>query len=106
MVMSHLANSTTTQTSTMPLKARGFVIDKDSGYPLPGVVIVAVAEPDAGGTLTLGMLISDHAGYVSFDLDSLHELGVTNLRSLKHLWIYPVRDETAKVDLREVDQAE
>jgi hypothetical protein len=48
-------------------KARGFVID-ESGRPAPGVAVLASVELDDGRKLPVGMLASDAAGYVSFDL--------------------------------------
>lgn len=82
--------------STVPDKVRGFIIDKDTGHPLPGVVISAVAEPDKDVHIPLGILVSDVAGYVAFDLKRLQELDVPRL---EHLWLYAAGDETIKIDL-------
>ena len=49
-------------------KLRGYVIDKNSGVPVAGVVVLAIAEFDDGREAPIGMLAADAAGYVSFDL--------------------------------------
>lgn len=59
-------------TSAAPEKAdggklRAFVIQRGSGEPVSGVTVLAKAG-SSGGTATLGVLSSDHAGYVSFDV--------------------------------------
>jgi hypothetical protein len=51
-------------------KARGFVLNKDTGEPLAGVNVVARGEHE-GRTISLGMLTTDDGGYVSFDLTGL-----------------------------------
>lgn len=95
-MLTHISNQ-----SKVPQKARAFIVDKSSGHPLPGVVILAAAElttaePDDNLKIPLGMLVSDAAGYVSFDLKCLGEWGTL---PLKHLWLCAVGDETAKIDL-------
>ena len=49
------------------VKARGFVLARDTGEPVPGVNVVARAKRN-GTTTSLGLLTTDEAGYVSFDL--------------------------------------
>jgi len=82
--------------SSVPEKVRGFIVDKTTGHPLSGVVVEAVIQPikDLDYTISLGLLVSDHAGYVSFDLRSL-----CNIQRLDHLWIRPIGDDSAKIDL-------
>jgi hypothetical protein len=102
----------------IPPKLRGFIVDKDSGHPLPGVAVLAVAElayksadpvdprgssdgRDKGAegftvSLPLGMLASDAAGYVSFDVKS--SLGEHIPPNVKHLWVVAVGDDTIKTD--------
>src|SRR5215216_4767961 len=81
---------------SIPDKVRGFIVDKSSGHPLGGVVVEAIAQPieDSDYTISLGLLVSDHAGYVSFDLRS-----IINMQGLEHLWICPIGDDAAKIDL-------
>jgi hypothetical protein len=50
------------------MKARGFVISRDTGKPAEGVAVVARVRSN-GTASTLDVLTSDEAGYVSFDLD-------------------------------------
>lgn len=49
-------------------KLRGFVLDRASGRPVPGVVVAVRIEPDQKVYTNLGLLVSDSAGYVAFDL--------------------------------------
>lgn len=49
------------------MRARGFVVAADTGSPVEGVGVVAKARGDVAER-TLGLLSSDSAGYVSFDL--------------------------------------
>jgi hypothetical protein len=79
----------------IPPRARGFVIDRESGDPLPGVVVVAVAERDENVAVPVGILVSDSAGYLSFDLTEPHEAGLT----LRRLWLCPFNDSRARVDI-------
>ena len=59
-------------------------------------MVEAIAQPieDLDYTISLGLLVSDHAGYVSFDLRSINKI-----QSLEHLWICPMGDDAAKIDL-------
>jgi hypothetical protein len=90
-----------------PHKLRGFVIDGASGQPLPGVVtVLACARESTLGTPTgiafpsiVGILVSDATGYLSFDLRRFSA-------SIKHLWIYPSKDETAKLDVFDTFKSE
>jgi hypothetical protein len=58
-------------------------------------VVVAVAERDENVAVPVGMLVSDSAGYVSFDLTELHEAGLT----LRRLWLCPSNDTGARIDI-------
>ncbi|WP_043688085.1 carboxypeptidase-like regulatory domain-containing protein [Streptomyces xylophagus] len=49
------------------MKARGFVLHQDTGRPVSGVNVVARARVN-GTENSLGLLTTDEAGYVSFDL--------------------------------------
>jgi hypothetical protein len=80
--------------ATQALKARGFITDQASGLPLAGVPVTAVAELDGGRRVPISLMASDRAGYVSLDLS-----GLGGLDPLVHVWVYPVADEDAKVDL-------
>ena len=82
--------------SPSTLKARGFVLDKKTHRPLAGVAVCATAEMADGPSLLLGMLMSDGAGYVSFDLSHARALVGA---SLKHLWIAVVGVDANRVDL-------
>lgn len=87
--------STNVAQMTIPPRVRGFVIDRESGHPVPGIVVVAVADRDENVAVPVGMLVSDSAGYVSFDLAELHETGQT----LRRLWIYPSNTIASKIDI-------
>jgi GH25 family lysozyme M1 (1,4-beta-N-acetylmuramidase) len=77
----------------LPAKARGFVLDRASGQPLPGVVVVATALADEGvAETTQGLLASDGAGYLAFDFGSLPSVP-------KHLWVQAVGLADSKLDL-------
>ncbi|MEQ1787404.1 MAG: carboxypeptidase-like regulatory domain-containing protein, partial [Acidimicrobiales bacterium] len=52
-------------------KVRGFVVDRTTGRPLPGATVRLEAALDGGAAQTVGLLQSDHAGYVSFSLQGL-----------------------------------
>ena len=52
------------------MKARGFVLNRDTGEPVSGVNVVARAKRN-GTTTSLGLLTTDEAGYVSFDLSGV-----------------------------------
>ena len=52
------------------MKARGFVLNRDTGEPVCGVNVVARAKRN-GTTTSLGLLTTDEAGYVSFDLSGV-----------------------------------
>ncbi|HWP34781.1 MAG TPA: hypothetical protein VNM66_04215 [Thermodesulfobacteriota bacterium] len=75
-------------------KIRGFVLDKATGKPLRGVEVSAVAELDGGRRIPLGLLASDAAGYVSFDLGDLAETP-----AVRTLQVAANGDEAARVDL-------
>ena len=52
------------------MKARGFVLNRDTGEPVSGVNVVARAKRN-GTTTSLGLLTTDEAGYVSFSLSGV-----------------------------------
>jgi hypothetical protein len=55
-------------------KLRGFVVDAKTGLPLPNVPLFFEAEKKDGDQIyrwSLGLLVTDQAGYASFDLGSL-----------------------------------
>lgn len=52
-------------------KVRGFVVDQQTGTPIPNVVLLFEAKStdnNVTNTFPLGMLVTDSAGYASFDL--------------------------------------
>lgn len=54
-------------TEARPSKIRGFVLDKKLGQPLPGVPVALWEEADNNLFRPLAVLLTDRAGYVSFD---------------------------------------
>ena len=84
-------------------KARGFVVDKKTSQPLKGVIVLAVLEYTPSGSsqqgfaIPLGMLASDTAGYVSFDVTN--SIGLAATSQSVHLWVYPLRAEQSKQDV-------
>ncbi|WP_305783253.1 carboxypeptidase-like regulatory domain-containing protein [Symbioplanes lichenis] len=50
------------------MRARGFVLNRDTGEPLAGVNVVVTAGAN-GDSRPVSLLTTDDAGYVSFDLD-------------------------------------
>ena len=76
------------------------VLDRATGRPTAQVPILAIAEvtitPTVGQVvqqIPLGLLVSDGAGYVSFDLK---DLGPTT--AAEHIWLYPYGREENRVD--------
>lgn len=68
------------QASGSAQKVRGFVIDKDSGLPVAGVAVLGTVELEDGRELPVGMLASDAAGYVSFDLrEAIQDVSPTHV---------------------------
>jgi hypothetical protein len=51
-------------------KLRGFVLDRQAERPLRNIVVTLEIEPDDGIIIRLGPLVSDHAGYVAFDVSA------------------------------------
>ncbi|HEX9320177.1 MAG TPA: hypothetical protein VF884_14680, partial [Nitrososphaeraceae archaeon] len=52
-----------------------FVREKESGRPLEGVPVAAIAETNIDNKhIPLGVLASDHVGYLSFDLSHLKDI--------------------------------
>jgi hypothetical protein len=79
---------------TLPRKLRGFVLEHDTARPAAGVVVTVALETAGGEAQRLGVLASDRAGYVSFDLGALagaHAVVV-------HVWVWAVADESYRVD--------
>ena len=72
---------------------RAFVVDAN-GTPLPNVDVIASGETSAGGRIALGILRSDHAGYVSFDAGLLDRAA-----DLTKLRVYPRLSERSGVDI-------
>lgn len=75
-------------------KVRCFVVDRSSGNPLAGVTVSLSAENAAGATVVLGMLTSDQAGYVSFDLANSGPLP-----SAAKLWLTPQSDTASRINI-------
>jgi hypothetical protein len=66
-----MSEATAVVDKTSITKVRGFVICKTTGSPLAGVPVTLWAEVDEGIERPLGLLTSDGAGYVSFDITKL-----------------------------------
>ena len=81
-------------------RLRACVLDRKTGRPLTGIPIMATAETKGGKQIGIGVLASDHAGFVSFDLQSLGAIS----DDVEHVWIYRIGDEANRVDGRAVDQ--
>ncbi len=81
------------ETMSVQPKARGFVVDKESGGPAVGVPVLAVATLDEGVDVLIGLLASDSAGYVSFDFQALRG------RRPKKVTLSALGHENATVDL-------
>jgi hypothetical protein len=77
------------------MKARGFVISRDTGDPAAGVGVVAKGSSN-GVASTLDVLTSDEAGYVSFDLD-----GSADGARSERIWLEVTGDPGVKVTLVE-----
>jgi hypothetical protein len=77
-------------------KLRGFVLDRTTGTPAKDVVVKATSEVDDGIFVNLGLLVSDVAGYVSFDVSQY--LGAFTPRP-KHLWVEAVADPGSRRDV-------
>lgn len=74
-------------------RLRAFVLERGTGKPLPGVPVLAVAQNKAGQRVPLGLLASDHAGYLSFDVRHL-----SRLSDVLHIWLYRLGDEEHRID--------
>jgi hypothetical protein len=68
--------STTRRSSRL----RGFVLDSITGAPLPNIVVALRVQIDKDAWLPLGVLATDQAGYLSFDISSLQNLTGLRLR--------------------------
>lgn len=75
-------------------KIRCFVIGRSSGQPLAGITVSLTAEFDDQHALPIGLLTSDKAGYVSFDLAPLGHFG-----SVARLVLLAIADPSSQVDL-------
>src|SRR4051812_10382573 len=64
------------------MKARGFVVSERGGEPQAGVAVLAVWCQD-GEQRPAGLLVSDDAGYVSFDLADREATGELRLEVLE-----------------------
>jgi hypothetical protein len=104
---------------TVSPKARLFLLDAATARPLRGVCVSLAIEfdvwpngapsqshveaPDDGPNrrrLELGVLRSDHVGYVSFDLRNMAR-GLEKLEKVEvaHVWVEPVRAPDQRVDV-------
>jgi hypothetical protein len=77
----------------MPEKVRCFVIDDTTGLPRGGVAVSLVADGDSGPR-ALGLLVSDRAGYLAFDL-SHTTLAVGETK----LWLSPLGESMGRLDV-------
>jgi Protein of unknown function (DUF4056) len=75
-------------------KVRGFVVDNTSGVPRAGVTVALEISDERGASLLLGLLTSDHAGYVSFDLSKASTLDVA-----ENLWLTPLAEPTNRLNV-------
>lgn len=75
-------------------KVRCFVIDRVTGASCASVTVSLSAESTGGSTLLLGLLTSDRAGYISFDLSPFD-----SLPSLRSLWLTPLGEPARRVDV-------
>jgi hypothetical protein len=82
-----------------PARMRALVLDRQTGRPVAGVPVFAVAENKEGRRIPLGVLATDHAGFVSFDVSKLKASG-----EVAHLWVYRAGDEATRVDALEADR--
>jgi len=81
-------------------RLRAFVIDRKTGQPLLNIPILVNAELKRGKQVPLGVLVSDHAGFVSFDLEPLREA----YEDVEHIWICRLGDEGNKIDALDIYQ--
>ena len=88
--------------STLPEKLRLFVLDAHSYKPLQGIPIRLSLglhkENDGDYAIPIGVLASDHAGYLSFDLPSGDERN-SLYDWLTNIWLDPFLDENRRIDL-------
>ena len=78
-------------------KLRGFVVDQQSGNPVSGVILQFSAETEDAGkksTFPLGMLVTDLAGYTSFDLSPYPEARLPTT-----ITVTPLGNEQAQISL-------
>ena len=76
-------------------RARIVVLDRGSGRPLAGIPIAAAIQTVNGRKIPLGVLASDHAGYVSFDLRAVR----VPAEEIAHVWIEQVGDDAPATDV-------
>lgn len=87
-----------------------FVLDSKNKIPLEGIHFLATAEYQEGGQfiggkVPLGILSTDHVGYISYDLRHLELIEGKNLEDiarknfLEHLWIYPMGRDDLAIDV-------
>ena len=86
-------------THVKPARMRAFVLDQHTGRPVARVPVMAVAQTKDGRRLPVGVLATDQAGFVSFDVSKLKTAG-----GLAHLWVYRAGDEATGVDALEADR--
>ncbi len=68
------------------------VVKRGTGRPLPGVPVHAVAEFD-GQRISLGVLASNHVGYLAFTLR-----GLAANSEPDHIWVFPYDSEDQRID--------
>ncbi len=61
---------------------RAFVREKQTGKPIEGIPVLVSAQTKRGPEVVLGILASNHVGYVSFDMS--HK----NIKVYDHIWVY------------------
>jgi hypothetical protein len=81
-------------------RLRAFVLDRKTGRPLPGVPILATVETKDGQQIPLGVLASDHAGFVSFDLKHLAAIA----DNVAQVSVHSLGDEAKPIDISTIDQ--
>ena len=100
-----MANGNPISVSMIEFRARRlrvFVFDAATGDPLPGVRVhargVLAASESANAqerTFGLGILQSDHVGYLSFDFGTFGG----RRDEITHVWVGPVHDPNAEIDV-------
>jgi hypothetical protein len=74
-----------------PRKLRAFVLERDGGAPAEGVTVLAKRKIEGDSEEIVGVLASDAAGYVSFDL------GENGADGVEELWLEAADEPDARV---------